>query len=60
MKKSIPWVCSITENNQGSVSKAHLVAHGFEDESVNTFDKTSAPASDDTLRTLLSTIISDD
>ena len=47
----------VKENDQGSVKKARPVARGFE-ESRNTFEKESPTVSKDTLRTLLSTIIS--
>ena len=54
---SVWWVCSSKENNQGSVPKAHLVARGFEEDSIITFEKESPTALKDTLRKLLSTII---
>ena len=56
-KISFRWVCSLKQTDKGSKPKACLVARGFEEDSLNTFEKESPIASKDTLRTLLSTII---
>ena len=48
-------LCKTTD--KGSKPKAPLVAHDFEEESLNTFEKESPSATKDNLRTLLSTII---
>ena len=54
---SVRWVCSVKQTDKGSKPKANLVARGFEEDSLNTFEKESPTASKDTLGTLLSTII---
>ena len=54
---SVHWVCLVQETDQWSKPKAHLVACGFEEDSLNTLEKESPTASKDTLRTLLSSII---
>ena len=41
---SVRWICSIKENDQGSVLKTYLVACGFEEDSINTFKKESPTA----------------
>ena len=52
------WVYSLKQTNKGSNLKACLVvARGFEQDSLNTFEKESSTASKDTLKTLLSPII---
>ena len=54
---SVCWVCSVKQTDDGSKLKAHLVACSFEEDSLNTFDKDSPTVSKDILRTLLSTVI---
>ena len=54
---SVCWVCSVKQTDKGSKPKACLVACGCEEDGLNTFEKESPTASKDTLRTLLSTII---
>ena len=54
---SVCWHCSVKQTDKGSKPKAHLVACGFEEDSLNTFEKGSPTASKGTLKTLLSTII---
>ena len=47
---SLRWVSSIKQTDKGSKPKAHLVARGFEEDSLNTFEKESPTASKDTLK----------
>ena len=54
---SVCWVCSVKQTDDGSKLKAYLVACSFEEDSLNTFDKDSPTVSKDILRTLLSTVI---
>ena len=54
---SFQCVCSVKEN-KGSVSKSHQVAYGFNEDSINTSEKESPTGSKDTLRTILTAIIS--
>ena len=53
---SVRWVCLVKQTDKRSKPKARIVPRGFEEHSLNTFDKESSTASKDTLRTLLSTI----
>ena len=54
---SVRWVCSVKQTDKGSKPKALLVARGFEEDDLNTFEKKSPIAPKYTSRTLLSTII---
>ena len=54
---SVRWVCSAKQADKGSKPKTRLVARGFEEDSPNTFEKELLIASKETLKTLLSTII---
>ena len=54
---SLRWVCSVKQTDKGSKQKARLEARGFKEDSLNTFDRESPTVSKDTLRALLSNII---
>ena len=54
---SVRWVCSVKQTDKGPKPKPCLVACGCEEDGLNTFEKESPTASKDTLKTLLSTII---
>ena len=54
---SVRWVCSVKQTDKGSKLKARLAACGFKEDSLDTFDRESPTVSKDTLRALLSNII---
>ena len=54
---SVRWVCSVKQTDKGSKRRARLVARGFEEDSLNNFEIEPPSASKDTLKTLLSAII---
>ena len=55
---SAQWVCFFKETDNGSEPKVHLVATGFEEDTLTLFEKQSPTASKDTLHVLLSTTAS--
>ena len=52
---SVRWVCSFKETSNDPEPKARLVARGFEEDALISFEKQSPTASEDTLHVLLST-----
>ena len=45
---SVPWVCLVKQIDKESKPKARLVVRGFDEDSLNTFDKESPTVSRDT------------
>ena len=44
------WALLVKQTDKGSKPEARLVAHGFEEDSLDTFDKESTAIDSDTLR----------
>ena len=55
---SVKWVCSVKETINVPQEKAQLVARGFEEDTLNNFEKQSPTTSKDSLHVILSTIAS--
>ena len=49
-KISVCWAFLVKQTDKGSKPKARLVTRGFEEDSLNTFDKESTTINSDTLR----------
>ena len=52
---SVRWVCSLKETSNSAEPKVRLVARGFEEDALTSFEKQSSTTSKDTLYALLST-----